>query len=113
MPGLNGLQTRPGNKFYPMPKILENIKQVNNSYDKSVDNTNCCENDNTYDLRTLLQSQKYRFKSQGKNPEWSVEKLISLRSCHIHNNATPENQELLISNIPKWLTVLEKPVAVD
>jgi hypothetical protein len=47
----------------------------------------------------------YRFKSRGKNPEWSTEKLIPLRSCLIHNNATPE---IYVSKIPKWLTVLEK-----
>lgn len=96
-----------------MTKVQENIKQVNNSYEKYANSTDCCENDNPQDLRTLLQSQKYRFKSRGKNPDWSVEKLISLRSCHIHNNADRNEPEFFISEIPKWLTVLEKPVAVD
>jgi len=71
--------------------------------------------------------RKYQFKSRRKNPEWSVEKLISLRSCHIHNNATSENalneflqtvkqsdiEEVFISRIPKYLTTLEKPISVD
>jgi hypothetical protein len=57
--------------------------------------------------------RKYLFKSRQRNPDWSVEKLISLRSCHILNNAEKVDSEYFISEIPKWLTVLEKPVAVD
>jgi hypothetical protein len=57
--------------------------------------------------------RKYLFKSRQRNPDWSVEKLISLRSCHIHNNASRNEPEFFISEIPKWLTVLEKPIAVD
>jgi len=50
----------------------------------------------------------YRFKSRRKNPEWSPEKLVSFRSCHIHNKGKIFNQEIFVSKIPKWLTVLEK-----
>jgi len=51
----------------------------------------------------------YRFKSREKNPDWSFEKLTSLRSCHIHNKASRSLEDLvLISTIPKWLTTLEK-----
>jgi hypothetical protein len=57
--------------------------------------------------------RKYLFKSRQKNPDWSVEKLISLRSCHILNNAEKLKPEYFISETPKWLTVLEKPIAVD
>jgi len=70
---------------------------------------------------------KYQFKSRIKNPEYSVEKLISLRSCLIHNNANSEEaledflktinscdiQEVFISKIPKYLTTLKKPESVD
>lgn len=52
--------------------------------------------------------ESYRFKSRRKNPEWSFDKLIPLRSCHIHNNAHRIEDEFYISEIPKWLTVLEK-----
>lgn len=57
--------------------------------------------------------KKYLFKSRQKNPEWSVEKLVSLRSCHIRNKASRNNSDFLVSEVPKWLTVLEKPIAVD
>jgi len=50
----------------------------------------------------------YRFKSRRKNPEWSSEKLIPLRACHIHNNAENIEPEIFISETPKWLTTLEK-----
>jgi len=52
----------------------------------------------------------YRFKSCRKNPEYSPEKLIPLRSCHIYNNAEILNEDVLISKIPKWLTVIEKGI---
>ena len=57
--------------------------------------------------------RKYLFKSRQKNPDWSVEKLISLRSCLLHNNADRIEPDFYISKTPKWLTVLEKPIAVD
>jgi len=61
-----------------------------------------------------IKSLPFRFKSRRKNPDWSVEKLIPLRSCLLHNNATPENsQEFFISTIPKWQTTLEKPDCID
>lgn len=50
----------------------------------------------------------YRFKSRRKNPEWSPEKLIPLRACLIHNKSSKIDSESLISEIPKWLTTLEK-----
>jgi len=72
----------------------------------------------------------YRFKSRRKNPEWSPEKLVSLRSCHIHNNAdrnidiedainilaeaaSKEGSEVFISRFPKYLTTLEAPKCID
>lgn len=68
----------------------------------------------------------YVFKSSKKNPEWSVEKLVSLRSCHIHNNAEIDDviqtlcksashagSEVFISRIPKYLTVLGAPKSID
>lgn len=64
-------------------------------------------------LKASENIRKYQFKSRCKNPEWSVEKLVSLRSCHIHNNASRNNKDFIVSEIPKWLTVLEKPVALD
>lgn len=57
--------------------------------------------------------KKFLHKNTRKNPEWSVEKLISLRSCLLRNNATPENPEFFISKIPKWLTTLERPDCID
>jgi hypothetical protein len=89
-----------------MTKVIKNRSQ--NDY-----NTFSDEKESVPEDRSLDHLKKYRFKSRRKNPEWAVEKLISLRSCHIPNNATPENQEYLISNIPKWFTTLEKPIAVD
>lgn len=70
---------------------------------------------------------KYQFKSRRRNPEYDIKNLVSLRSCHIHNNASSEEaaedflntvknsniQEVFISRTPKWLTTLEKPTAVD
>ena len=53
----------------------------------------------------------YRFKSRRKNPEWSPDKLIPLRSCLIRNNAEIPEPENYISEIPKWLTTLEKETA--
>lgn len=68
----------------------------------------------------------YTFKSRRKNPEWSSEKLIPLRFYHIHNNARLEEAmsfliekaslpeaQVFISTIPKYLTVLNKPVNLD
>jgi hypothetical protein len=57
----------------------------------------------------------YKFKSRRKNPEWSVEKLIVLRSCLLHNNASQKTlePERLISTIPKWQTTLERPDCLD
>ena len=53
---------------------------------------------------------KFKYKSRAKNPEWSVEKLIPLRSCLLHNNAESES---FISNTPKWLTILEHAKGID
>jgi hypothetical protein len=77
--------------------------------------------ENTVNDKIDLRLLRYRFKSRRKNPEYSVEKLVlmkredvSLRSCLIHNNATPlDEQDIYISKIPKWLTILEKPESVD
>jgi Ni/Co efflux regulator RcnB len=85
--------------------------------------------DNPKSIRDLT---GYQFKSRKKNPEWSVEKLIPLRSCLIHNKAsqlsvekmtenfldemeklTGVRGECYISTIPKWLTTLEKPECLD
>jgi hypothetical protein len=52
--------------------------------------------------------ETYRFKSYRKNPEWSTDKLIPLRSCLIHNKASKIEIESYISETPKWLTTLEK-----
>jgi hypothetical protein len=88
-----------------MPKVSKiNVQYADEQIKSYADNVRLSATENI---------RKYLFKSRQRNPDWSVEKLISLRSCHIHNNATPENRDLLISEIPKWLTVLEKPVAVD
>lgn len=57
--------------------------------------------------------KKYIFKYTRRNPEWSFEKLESLRSCLIHNNASQENPVIFVSKTPKWLTTLEKPACVD
>lgn len=73
------------------PSVQETFISVANATDKNVS----CD---TY----------YRFKSRRKNPEWSTEKLIPLRSCHIHNNADKIEYESYISETPKWLTTLEK-----
>jgi len=70
---------------------------------------------------------KYKFKHTRKNPEWDVNKLISievlpdgtpvnidtLRSCLLRNNAEIKNPEILISKTPKWLTTLEEPKCID
>jgi len=50
----------------------------------------------------------YAFKNRYKNPDWSVEKFIPLRSCLIHTNASRIESDLYVSNIPKWITILEK-----
>jgi len=77
----------------------------------------------------------YRFKSQRKNPDWSVQKLISLRSCLLHNNSSKISNEktaekflnvvknlgpdlevfseVFVSTIPKWQTTLERPECLD
>jgi len=56
----------------------------------------------------------YRFKSRRRNPEYDPAKLVPLRSCHIHNKASVIKREKFISNVPKWLTVLEKEtVCID
>lgn len=57
--------------------------------------------------------RKYVHKKTRKNPEWSPEKLISLRSCLLRNNAEKENPEFFVSKIPKWLTTLERPDCID
>ena len=91
----------------------------------------------------LLDLTGYQFKSRRKNPEWSVEKLIPIRACLIHNksskisdektvensdenevkkfldvvkNCSPDSEvfsEMFISTIPKWQTTLEKPECLD
>jgi hypothetical protein len=52
--------------------------------------------------------ESYHFKSYRKNPEWSTDKLIPLRSCLIHNKASKIENESYISETPKWFTTLEK-----
>jgi hypothetical protein len=50
---------------------------------------------------------RYKFNHSIKNPSWSIEKLIPLRSCLIHNNSSKLIFGDMITNIPKWLTVLD------
>lgn len=66
-------------------------------------------------LKSIRDITGYRFKSRHKNPDWSVKKLISLRSSLIHNNASQKTleSEHLISTIPKWQTILERPECLD
>jgi hypothetical protein len=52
--------------------------------------------------------ESYHFKSRRKNPEWSTDKLIPLRSCLIRNKASKIENESYISETPKWFTTLEK-----
>ena len=89
-----------------MSKVLKNSTQTDFE-------TISQEKETVTEDRSLRELQRYRFKSRGRNPEWSVEKLVSLRSCHIPINASKKNKDFIVSEIPKWLTVLEKPVAVD
>jgi len=62
----------------------------------------------------------YHFKSRRRNPDWSIDKLIevrskkSLRSCLIPINAEKINAPIYyISTIPKWLTTLESTECID
>ena len=57
---------------------------------------------------TVSSHVNYTFKSRHKNPDWSIEKFIPFRSCLIHNNASRIETDLYVSNIPKWLTILER-----
>jgi len=50
---------------------------------------------------------RYKHAHSSKNPSWSIDKLIPLRSCLIHNNSGKIIFGDLISSIPKWLTVLD------
>ena len=80
----------------------------------------------------VLDLSGYVFKSRRKNPDWSVEKLIPIRACLIHNKSsknfieettekfldemeklTGVRGEYFISTIPKWQTILEKPEMID
>jgi hypothetical protein len=81
--------------------------------------------------RSVKDLSGYVFKSRRKNPEWSTEKLIPIRACLIHNKSSrispqktvenfleeikncPPGSEYLISTIPKWQTILEKPETLD
>jgi hypothetical protein len=56
---------------------------------------------------------KYLFKYTRRNPEWSYEKLESLRSCLIHNKSSQKNPVIFISKTPKWITTLQKPTCID
>jgi hypothetical protein len=88
-----------------MPKVSKiNVQQTHNDKISYADNVRLSATENI---------RKYLFKSRRKNPEWSVESLISLRSCHIHNNAEKLEPEFYISKTPKWLTTLEKPINLD
>jgi len=106
-----------------MTKIRQNIERPKSGKQKVLDLTG------------------YLFKSRRKNPEWSVEKLIPVRSCLIHNKSSqlsnektvksflntikeldpdtteifcdPGTAENFISTIPKWQTTLEKPEMID
>ncbi|MBA7550989.1 hypothetical protein ES705_43522 [subsurface metagenome] len=52
--------------------------------------------------------ESYSFKDRFKNPEWSIDKLISLRPCLIRNKSSKIETVSFISEIPKWMTILEK-----
>ena len=72
-------------------------------------NTTAQSTDNVRADSVRLSIDNYRFKSRRKNPEWTPEKLILLRSCHIHNKAEiSEVSVYMMSKTPKWLTILEK-----
>ena len=64
---------------------------------------------------------KFKYQSSRVNPEWSVESLVSLRSCLRYNNAeiegfidhmcevaTHEGSEVFISTIPKYQHMLTR-----
>lgn len=88
---------------------MTNVSKIN---EQQTHNDNKCYADEVR-LSATENIRKYLFKSRRKNPEWSVESLISLRSCHIHNNAEKLEPEFYISKTPKWLTTLEKPINLD
>lgn len=48
----------------------------------------------------------YRFLTSYKNPSWSIEKLVPLRSCLIHNNSEKILFGDFISRVPKYNTIL-------
>lgn len=50
---------------------------------------------------------RYKHAHTDKNPSWSIDKLIPFRSCLIHHNSDKIIFGSVISNIPKWLTVLD------
>jgi len=56
--------------------------------------------------RKSTEVYRYKHAYSVKNPSWSIDKLIPLRSCLIHNNSGRIIFGDLISNIPKWLTTL-------
>jgi hypothetical protein len=94
-----------------MVKIVQKDTKSNNS-----DEINVLYSDNRRIVSTdikRLSYGSYQFKSRRKNPEWSLEKLIPLRSCLIRNNAGKIEDESYISEIPKWLTTLEKETASE
>jgi hypothetical protein len=49
----------------------------------------------------------YRFRSRWVNPEYDDKKLISLRSCLIHNKSS-QKEGYKIKRLPKWMTQLER-----
>lgn len=56
------------------------------------------------DTNIVQKEREYKFRSRRLNPDFQV---LSLRACHIHNNAGIVTPEILIKKSPKWLTVLD------
>jgi hypothetical protein len=103
-------QLRPGLYKFNMVKIVKKDSKSNTELIVTQDVQETFKGVTNVTDKNVTCNTSYRFKSRRKNPEWSIEKLVPLRACLIRNNATPD---VYISEIPKWLTVLEKEMIFE
>lgn len=87
-------------RFLIFSETMPKVQQKSEVYTKSTEKLTRVSEKST-------EVYRYKFNSCVKNPSWSIDKLIPLRSCLIYNNSSKLIFGDMITNIPKWLTTLD------